>query len=82
MRSDLGEFVEAAPRPDVLERIATETQGGVLAAGSRPPRLTDSAVYRVARRHVVPLWDNAFVFGALLALLALEWWLRRRSGLL
>jgi len=75
------ELADPAPRPELLARLAAATHGQVLEASGRPPRLDEAASFRAGSARLVPLWDNAYVLSALLAVLAGEWWLRRRSGL-
>lgn len=67
----------------VLSRVA-QASGGRLAAPSELRSLATFFGTRAtdgARQAPVDLWHNVWVFGALLALLCLEWALRRRWGL-
>ena len=78
LASDLGRYLGG--RAAAKEIIGNDDV--VLDEGSPAPQLADPRVYRVTARRLVSLWDNVFVFALLLGSLTLEWWLRRRSGLL
>jgi uncharacterized membrane protein len=75
------ELRDVAPRPGLLARIAETTGGGVMGPGSAVPESPELERYRVTGRRSFSLWDNALVFAALLLMLGLEWWWRRRLGL-
>ncbi len=77
------ELRDVLPRPDLLEKIAEQTDAthatwDDVGAGTfqfAPPRTV-----RVNRRTVIQLWDSFPVFVIILLLLGLEWTLRRRWG--
>ncbi|MEZ4462539.1 MAG: glutamine amidotransferase [bacterium] len=75
------EFADILPRPDLLQSIAKATQGASVAAGtSLTPELRAPQSVQVNKRVVIQLWDNVVVFLLTLALLLVEWTLRRRWG--
>jgi len=67
----------------MLDEAAKSSGGKVVApadiASLLPLFLTEGSKQQEIRE--TPLWDNAFVFAVLAALLTSEWWLRRNSGL-
>jgi uncharacterized membrane protein len=72
------------PRPDLMIALA-ESSGGRFIDISDPLsniEIKDSRRVEVDRTRIVPIWDTVPAFLVLLAVLAAEWWLRRRSGLL
>ncbi len=82
------EFESAAPRPDLLRRLAEETGGGVI---SDPKRLRAALQAAIRAREAAgpavtmeerhPLGASPVLFGVVVLLLAAEWLLRRRWGL-
>jgi hypothetical protein len=79
---DLHEFLQPRPRPEVLERLAQAAGGKVLhGADDLVGVLRDLPVIpgdsHVSRQ---PLWDSPLLWLVILALLAVEWSLRRRAA--
>ena len=80
--ADSRELDEPRARPDTLKRLALVTGGDEFRSSndlarylsSLPPTPGDLIVSRQ------PLWDSPWLWGAVVALLALEWSLRRRAG--
>ncbi len=80
---DPAEFLDPRPDPERLAQLARLTGGRVLRS---PEELADllTRQARAADRMLIsrkPVWDQAWVWGLLLGLLASEWILRRRRGL-
>lgn len=77
------EHARPFPRPDLLEKIARAT-GGRFAAiedGSFGDiELNERKSYRVESSTTRPLLANWWVLSALVILLGIEWWMRRRWG--
>jgi len=83
------ELDRPAPRPELLRALADASGGemrtlpvsldasDVADMGFRPAEIA-----RVDRRRDLPLWDHWWTLAAAVALLGLEWWLRRRWGFL
>lgn len=77
-----GEFLATAPRRDLLEKLARETGGKVLAG----PEAVAAAAAELAREGRVqatrtdPAWAHAWLWLAVFGLLGAEWTLRRRHG--
>ncbi|MCK6551995.1 glutamine amidotransferase [Myxococcota bacterium] len=78
------EYQAPFPRPDILRALAEGSGGKFFDVGDRLPKLDikDTRRVEVDRTKRVTIWDTMPIFLALLALAGLEWWLRRRSGLL
>ena len=76
------EMIEAAPRPDLLQAIASETKGRVIEAGDALTSLPfrDPERVEVGQRTSKPLWDNWKVLALLCLVVGVEWTLRRRWG--
>jgi uncharacterized membrane protein len=79
---DAREFLDPKPRPEVLTALADAAGGSVLRSAADVAALladmpTSEGDAVVARQ---PLWDAPWIWGAILALLAVEWSLRRRAG--
>jgi hypothetical protein len=68
-----------------MARLA-QTSGGATVTGPDIPNLPAIVRRWEASRQLAhrqqPLWDRWWTLTGLLALLAAEWWLRRREGLL
>ncbi len=76
------EMIEAAPRPDLLQAVAAETQGRLIEAGDALTSLPfrDPERVEVGQRTSKPLWDNWKVLALLCLVVGAEWTLRRRWG--
>ena len=72
------------PRPDIMRAFAEGSGGRFVDIGSGMPQMEikDARRIEVDRTRRVTIWDSWPAFLTLLILAALEWWLRRRSGLL
>ncbi|MBI4511919.1 MAG: hypothetical protein HY698_19960 [Deltaproteobacteria bacterium] len=79
------ELENPAAREDILEGISAQTGGDYVGAASSLPAsipLAAPRIVRVDRKTDVELWSRPYLFILALALLAMEWSLRRRSGYL
>jgi len=76
------EQIEAAPRPDILQAVASATKGKMVdpadPLASLPWR--DPERVEVGQRTSKPLWDNWKVLVLLCLVVGAEWTLRRRWG--
>ena len=85
-----GEADDGRPRLDLLKQIAETSKGEYISIDD----WNDKALERIAARleSIAPseiveqrqtrLWSNLWPFGIMLALLSLEWWMRRKWGLI
>ena len=77
-----------AADPEFLRRLAAETQGEVwqpAQAGELAGRLfaqPPPQVQEAGRAEWQPAWPRGWVLGALVGMMGIEWWARRRRGLL
>lgn len=77
------ELMSPFPRPEILRALA-EASGGAFVDIEEPlPKIEvkDPRRVEVDRSRRVPVWNTWPPFFVLLGLLASEWWLRRRAGL-
>jgi hypothetical protein len=76
------ELIEAAPRPDLLQAIASASKGRVIDPGDALVKLPwrDPERVEVGQRTSKPLWDSWKVLALLCAVVGMEWTLRRRWG--
>jgi hypothetical protein len=76
---------ELSADPDLMRRLAEISGGASLTAAdaARMPEVVRrwEAARQISHRQQ-PFWDRWWLLSALAALLGLEWWLRRREGLL
>jgi len=85
-----GEADDGRPRLDLLKQIAESSKGEYIAIED----WNDKALERIAARldSIAPseiveqrqtrLWSNLWPFAIMLALLSIEWWMRRKWGLI
>jgi hypothetical protein len=75
--------MELASRPETLRWLAAQTGGRVLAAEriEELDALLDGAPRATTNRRVLRLWQHPLAFLLLLSLLAAEWGLRKRYGM-
>lgn len=76
---------ELSADPATMRRLA-EISGGAVVTGKDVPRLGEVVQRWEAARQLghrqQPLWDRWWLWTALVIVVSLEWWLRRREGLL
>ena len=79
------ELTRSAPRPDLLAAITKQTGGKQVELSADmwdKLKLIDPDVVEIDRRRNIELWDNGWALAGAIALLALEWAVRRRNGYL
>ncbi|NBD11445.1 glutamine amidotransferase [Corallococcus silvisoli] len=77
------ELSDASVRPELMEQIASATEGKAYKLpqdGLPDVPLLDPPVVEVGRAKDQPLWDRWYSLTALIALLGAEWFARRRFG--
>jgi uncharacterized membrane protein len=82
------EFSNAGLKADLLRRMAEATGGRYVGADEAAAVLPDAVAREVRAAGEVGIqpvdrevWDTPLVFGVLIGIMAVEWFLRRRSGL-
>lgn len=77
------ERLDSAAAPQLLRDLA-ESNGGMFLRGDQPVDLASmlhqQTIARTAPPRLMPIWDRAWVMAGLLALLCLEWIVRRLLG--
>jgi hypothetical protein len=71
--------------PALMANLAQTTGGAVITAADVPRLPEIVRQWEIARQlahRQQPIWDQWWLLSGLLALLGIEWWLRRREGLL
>ena len=80
------EGLDAAPDHERLKRISESTGGKILSPGDHLLEEIEGRVQTAERHYVeetrLPIWATPFVMIIVLGLLASEWFLRRRWGLI
>lgn len=77
------EFIRLRPDPGTMDQIA-RASGGESAEHGGVDGLLDrlpNVVRRVGRVREIDLWNHLALFLSFVAILSVEWWLRRRRGL-
>ncbi|MCF6157161.1 MAG: hypothetical protein E3K32_01010 [wastewater metagenome] len=79
------EFKDPSIRRDVLTKLAEVSDGKsfYLPAKNIEERLfiENPSITKLVGKRQISLWDNGYIFTILLAIVSLEWWIRKRSGL-
>ena len=85
-----GEADDGRPRLDLLKQIAETSKGEYIpiddwngkALERIAARLESIAPSEIAEQRQTRLWSNLWPFAIMLALLSVEWWMRRKWGLI
>jgi uncharacterized membrane protein len=85
-----GEADDGLPRPDLLKQIAETSKGEYIpiadwndkALERIAARLESIAPSEIVEQRQTRLWNNLWPFAIMLALLSVEWWVRRKWGLI
>ncbi|HEY1236148.1 MAG TPA: glutamine amidotransferase, partial [Candidatus Binatia bacterium] len=85
-----GEMDDGLPRLDLLKKIAESSNGEYFSINDWNDRTFDKiaakleqiAPSEIIEQRQVRLWSNLWPFGLILALLSIEWWMRRKWGLI
>ncbi|HEY7221548.1 MAG TPA: glutamine amidotransferase [Candidatus Binatia bacterium] len=81
---------DGLPRPDLLKKIAASSKGEYLSINDWNEKSFDKiaakletiAPSEIVEQRQTRLWSNLWPFGVILALLSVEWWMRRKWGLI
>jgi uncharacterized membrane protein len=85
-----GEMDDGLPRLDLLKKIAESSKGEYFSINDWNDRTFDKiagkleqiAPSEIVEQRQVRLWNNLWPFGLILTLLSIEWWMRRKWGLI
>jgi uncharacterized membrane protein len=85
-----GEADDGRPRPELLKQIAESSKGEYFsienwnaeALAKIATRLDSIAPSEIVEQRQTRLWSNLWPFAIMLALLSIEWWMRRKWGLI
>lgn len=79
------EFKDTSIRRDILAKLSEITGGKhfELPANNIGEKVSieNPSIVKLVGRRQLSLWDNGYVFMMLLAIVSVEWWIRKRSGL-
>src|SRR3990167_84762 len=79
------EFKDTSIRRDILAKLS-EVSGGKyfdLPTKNIEEKLSieNPSIVKLVGKRQISLWDNGYIFMMILALVSIEWWIRKRSGL-
>ena len=78
------EFLQIRAQHDVLEKISEKSGGRFLLVDSTSilPQLLSFEPERLDRRIQIKIWHQPLFMGLVILLLGMEWWVRRRKGMI
>ena len=85
-----GEIDDGRPKPELLKQIAAASQGEFIpiddwneqTLAKIAAKLESHAPSQIVERRQTQLWSTLWPFYVILALLSVEWWMRRKWGLI
>ena len=85
-----GEIDDGRPKPELLKQIAAASQGEFIpindwneqTLAKIAEKLESHAPSQIVERRQTQLWSTLWPFYVILALLSVEWWMRRKWGLI
>jgi uncharacterized membrane protein len=85
-----GEAEDGRPRPDLLKQLAEKSGGDFFSIASFDEKALDAmaakletrAPSQIVERRQTRLWSTLWPFSIVLALLSVEWWMRRKWGMI
>jgi uncharacterized membrane protein len=85
-----GETDDGRPRPDLLKQIAATSKGEYISINDWnektveriAAKLESVAPSQIVEQRQTRLWSTLWPFGIILLLLSVEWWMRRKWGLI
>lgn len=79
------EFKDPSIRRDILAKLAEVSGGKLFDLPTTNIRekffLENPPVVKLVGKRKISLWDNGYIFMTILAIVSLEWWIRKRGGL-
>ena len=79
------EFKDTSIRRDLLARLSEVSGGKYLDLPAKnieeKVSMENPSIIKLVGRRQISLWDNGYVFMMILAIVSIEWWIRKRNGL-
>lgn len=79
------EFKDTSIRRDVLAKLSEVSGGKYFDLPTKDIEekvsIENPSIVKLVGRRQISLWDNGYVFMMILAIVSIEWWIRKRSGL-
>jgi hypothetical protein len=85
-----GEIDDGKPRPELLKQIAAASQGEYIPIKDWNEKTLERIAAKleslkpsqIIEQRQTRLWSTLWPFGLILALLSVEWWMRRKWGMI
>jgi uncharacterized membrane protein len=79
------EFKDTSIRRDILAKLSEVSEGKYFDLPAKhieeKVSIENPSIVKLVGRRQISLWDNGYVFMMILAIVSIEWWIRKRSGL-
>jgi uncharacterized membrane protein len=79
------EFKDTSIRRDILAKLSEVSGGKYFDLPTKnieeKVSIENPSIVKLVGRRQISLWDNGYVFMMILAIVSIEWWIRKRSGL-
>ena len=79
------EFKDTSIRRDVLAKLSEVSGGNYFDLPTKnieeKVSIENPSIVKLVGKRQISLWDNGYVFMMILAIVSIEWWIRKRSGL-
>ncbi|HHT9123514.1 MAG TPA: glutamine amidotransferase [Candidatus Wunengus sp. YC63] len=79
------EFKDTSIRRDILAKLSEVSGGNYFDLPTKnieeKVSIENPSIVKLVGKRQISLWDNGYVFMMILAIVSIEWWIRKRSGL-
>ena len=79
------EFKDTSMRRDILAKLSEVSGGKYFDLPTKnieeKVSIENPSIVKLVGKRQISLWDNGYVFMMILAIVSIEWWIRKRSGL-
>ena len=79
------EFKDTSIRRDILSKLSEVSGGNYFDLPTKNIEeklfIENPSIVKLVGKRQISLWDNGYVFMMILAIVSIEWWIRKRSGL-
>ncbi|HHT9114291.1 MAG: hypothetical protein HZA47_06295 [Planctomycetes bacterium] len=79
------EFKDTSIRRDILAKLSEVSGGKYFDLPTKnieeKVSIENPSIVKLVGKRQISLWDNGYVFMMILAIVSIEWWIRKRSGL-